>query len=244
MIPILILKPIQTWAGIALAKYADSRLKKWLARRRAARRAAGTYTGNPAPVLVVALGLGLAVALAGCVAWEGFLDNVTDALVPETATNAVPGAVTNAPPGGTHNPEGHEIETIKVAGDGLWKPDTLTYLVPTRQRPTAPGPGWSANGAAIAPEHIGRAQVVAADGTVRGFLLWPGNTPLAGRPVDGKNILAPGTATPSNRFGAWPKLSKARVRAAGDRIVVYDIFGQIIAELPVPDPAKRSEGRR
>jgi hypothetical protein len=133
---------------------------------------------------------------------------------------------------------------VKVDGDGLWKPDTLTYILPRTQRAAAPAPGWTANGKAIRAEHIGRAEVVAPDGTRRGFLLWPGGTPHAGKPVDGAHVLNPGTGTAENYFGDAVKLSKARIRADGDKIRVFDVYGQTLTELPVPEMIKRAEGRR
>jgi hypothetical protein len=61
--------------------------------------------------------------------------------------------------------------------------------------------------------------------------------------VDGTTTITVTEETESNRFGAWVKLHKARAES-GSVIKVFDIFGQQICELPVPDGAKRAEGRR
>jgi hypothetical protein len=141
-------------------------------------------------------------------------------------------------------PEGHEIETIKVDGDGLWKPDTLTYLLPVNQRKVAPAPGWSANGQRIKASHIGKAELLDATGAHKGWLRWPGGTMYGETEINGQRVIPEGRETEKNYYGSWVRLLKARVSAPGDTIRIVDIYGATIAELRVPDPAKRAEGRR
>jgi hypothetical protein len=225
-IPASVLKPLAALA----AKWAESALKRWLDKRRDRRKAEGKW-GKPVAVALLVLGL------AGCGTLNGWLDKATDAWIPE---DDLPAATTNAPP---DVPEGREIEEVSVAGDGLWKPDTHTYLLSATQRKAAPGPGWSANGQTIRPEHIGKAYIVNSGGGFRRWLLWPGNTRYAGRAVDGTTLVQAQEVTESNRFGAWCKLSRAYPES-GDTIRVEDIYGQILCELPIPDREKRAGGRR
>lgn len=232
-IPASILKPLAALA----AKWAESALKKWLDRRRAKRKAAGKW-GKPIAAIL------LGFTLTGCGTLNLLLDKATEAWIPEKppAGETEPPAGEAKPPG-EKPPEGHEIETIRVDGDGLWKPDTLTYLLPSRQRSRAPDSGWSANGERILATHIARAEVWKADGSFGGWLRWAGNKSFGEGYVDGSRIIPPKQDEERNYFGSWVKLGKARC-SSGDRIKVFDLYGKQIAELPIPDGKKRSEGRR